>query len=53
MRDIHFARYTEMVASQVSFPAPAFRLSKLEAFVGSVVAFFDASMSTVRRDVVA
>jgi hypothetical protein len=43
MRDIHFASYVDAIASQVSFPPPAFRLSRLEAFVGTVVAFFDGS----------
>jgi hypothetical protein len=51
MRDIHFASYVDTIATQVRFPPPAFRLSKLEAFVGAMVAFFDASTSTARRGV--
>lgn len=52
MRDIHFASYVDAIARQVSVPPPAFRLSRLEAFVGTVVAFFDGSTSKARRSVV-
>jgi hypothetical protein len=42
MKDIHFASYADSVASHISWPSPAFRLTRWEAFVGTVITFVDA-----------
>ncbi len=48
MKDTHFSRYADSVAAQIRFPAPVFRLTRWEAFVGAVVALFGgARTSTV------
>ena len=45
IRDPQFASYVDAIASSISSPAPSFRLTLWEAFVGTVVALYDA-MST-------
>jgi hypothetical protein len=42
MKDIHFASYADRVASHINEPPPAFQLTRWEAFLGTLITFFDA-----------